>query len=62
MLDQATTRLSRKDNHLRRSFLVYIYNGYGEILSIPDLKDKQIDQVRKYLGLLARADCKHVRR
>ena len=37
-----------------------IYDKYREILNMPDLTDKQIDQMRKYLGLLARTICEHV--
>jgi hypothetical protein len=37
-----------------------IYERYREILDMPDLTDKQIDQMRKHLGLFARTICEHV--
>ena len=38
-----------------------IYDRYRQILDMPDLTDKQIDQMRKHLGLLARTICEYVR-
>jgi len=37
-----------------------IYNSYREILNMPDLTNKEIDQMRKNLILLARTICEHV--
>ena len=37
-----------------------VYDKYREILDMPDLTDKQIDQMRKHLGLLAHTICEHV--
>lgn len=37
-----------------------LYNKYREILDMPNLTDKQINQMRKHLGLLARTICEHV--
>ena len=37
-----------------------IYEKYRQILDMPDLTDKQIDQMRKHIGLLARTICEHV--
>jgi len=37
-----------------------IHSKYREILDMPDLTDKQIEQIRKHLGLLACTICEHV--
>jgi len=37
-----------------------IYDRYRQILDMPDLTDKQIDRMRRHLGLLARTICEHV--
>ena len=37
-----------------------VYDKYRVILDMPDLTDKQINQMRKHLGLLARTICEHV--
>jgi len=37
-----------------------IYAKYRCILEMPDLKKSQIDEMRKYLGLLAQTICEHV--
>jgi len=37
-----------------------IYSKYRQILDMPHLTNRQIDQMRKNLGLLARAICEHV--
>jgi hypothetical protein len=37
-----------------------IYDKYRGILEISDLTEKQIDEVRKHLALLARTVCEHV--
>jgi len=39
---------------------ISIYNKYRQILDMPNLTDKQIDQMRKHLGLFARTICEHV--
>ena len=37
-----------------------IYSKYRQILDVPDLTEKQIDQMRRHLGILARTICEHV--
>jgi hypothetical protein len=37
-----------------------IYDKYRRILRMPDLSNKEIDEMRKYHGLLAQAICEHV--
>lgn len=37
-----------------------IYSKYRQILRRPDLTSKEIDEMRKHLGLLARTICEHV--
>jgi len=37
-----------------------ITDKYRQILRMPDLTDRQIDQMRQHLGLLARTICEHV--
>jgi len=37
-----------------------IYEKYRHILNRPDLTDKEIDEMRKNLSLLARTICEHV--
>jgi hypothetical protein len=37
-----------------------IYDKYRRILNRPDLKDKEIDEMRQNLSLLARTICEHV--
>lgn len=36
------------------------YDKYRQILGRPDLTDRQIDQMRKHLGLLALTICEYV--
>jgi len=36
------------------------YDSYRQILDVPDLTDKEIDQMRRHLSLLARTICEHV--
>jgi len=37
-----------------------IYDKYRRILKMPDLSNKEIDGMRKYLNLLAQTICEHV--
>ena len=37
-----------------------IYDEYRRILKMPDLSNKKIEEMRKYLGLLAQTICEHV--
>jgi hypothetical protein len=37
-----------------------IYETYRHILKMPNLTNKEIDEMRKYLGLLAQTICEHV--
>jgi len=37
-----------------------IYDRYRQILDMPDLTDKEIDQMRNHLDLLVRTVCEHV--
>ena len=37
-----------------------IYAGYRWILEMPKLSTKEIDEMRKHLGLLAQTVCEHV--
>jgi DNA-binding transcriptional regulator YiaG len=37
-----------------------IYERYRRILKMPDLTNKEIDEMREKLGLLARTICEHV--
>jgi len=37
-----------------------VYDKYREILYMPDLTDKQINEMRKHLGSLARTMCEYV--
>ncbi|MFQ5962652.1 MAG: hypothetical protein ACE5KZ_00025 [Candidatus Scalinduaceae bacterium] len=39
---------------------VDIYEKYRRILKMPDLTNKEIDEMRKHLGLLAQTICEHV--
>ena len=39
---------------------VDIYEKYRRILMMPDLTNKEIDEMRKHLGLLAQTICEHV--
>jgi hypothetical protein len=39
---------------------VDIYEKYRCILNAPDLTNKEIDEMRKHLGLLAQTICEHV--
>ncbi len=39
---------------------VDIYEKYRSILKMPGLTNKEIDEMRKHLGLLAQAICEHV--
>ncbi len=39
---------------------VDVYNQYRLILGKPELTNKEIDELRKYLGLLSQAICEHV--
>jgi len=48
----------KRDQTKKRKF--DIYDKYREILDMPDLTDKQIDQMRKHVGLFVQAICEHV--
>ena len=37
-----------------------VYDEYRRILKTPDLTNKEIDEMRKHLNLLARTICEHV--
>jgi len=37
-----------------------IYQRYRRILEIPDLPAKEIEEMRKHLGLLAQTVCEHL--
>lgn len=37
-----------------------IYDQYRRILAAPDLAKREIDEMRRHLGLLARTICEHV--
>ncbi len=39
---------------------VDIYEKYRRILKMPGLTNKEIDVMRKHLGLLAQTTCEHV--
>jgi len=39
---------------------VDIYEKYRRILKMPGLTNKEIDEMRKHLGLLAQTICEHV--
>ena len=39
---------------------VDIYEKYRCILNVPDLTNKEIDEMRKHLGLLSQTICEHV--
>ncbi len=39
---------------------VDIYEKYRRILKMPDLTNKEIDEMRKHLGILAQTICEHV--
>ena len=39
---------------------VDIYEKYRRILAMPDLTNKEIDEMRKHLGSLAQTICEHV--
>ena len=39
---------------------VDIYEKYRRILKTPGLTNKEIDEMRKHLGLLAQTICEHV--
>jgi len=39
---------------------VNIADKYRQILGMPDLTDREIDQMRQHVGLLARTICEHI--
>ena len=39
---------------------VDIYEKYRRILKMPGLTNKEIDEMRKHLGLLAQTICEHI--
>jgi hypothetical protein len=44
----------------RRKRSPNIYEKYRRILGMPDLSKKKIDEMRKYLGLIAQTICEQV--
>ena len=50
--------MSKKGKSRKRK--VSIPDKYRQILEMPDLTDREIEQMRQHLGLLARTICEHV--
>ena len=44
----------------RRNKRPNIYEKYRRILKMPDLKNKEIEEMRKHLTLIAQTICEHV--
>lgn len=49
-----------RDSTKNKRVKVDIYQKYRRILKMPSLTDKEIDEMRKHVGLLARTVCERV--